>query len=85
MNRYHLVHVHGISLTTGPVSESYNEVRLRPIHDETQSCLSFRLTTNPVRAALPIATRYGNWVHQFNVLAGAPASQGRSGIRGAGA
>jgi len=29
----------------GPVSESYNEVRLRPIHDETQSCLSFRLLT----------------------------------------
>ena len=46
MNRYHLVHVTEFHYD-GPVSESYNEVRLRPMHDERQSCLSFRLTTSP--------------------------------------
>ena len=46
MNRYHLLHVTEF-IYDGPVSESYNEVRLRPIHDDNQSCLSFRLTTHP--------------------------------------
>ena len=45
MNRYRLVHATEF-IYDGPVSESYNEVRLRPIHDEKQSCLSFRLTTD---------------------------------------
>ena len=38
MNRYHLVHITEFAYD-GPVSESYNEVRLRPIHDERQTCL----------------------------------------------
>src|SRR5580658_4381962 len=46
MNRYHLVHVTEFHYD-GPVSESYNEVRLRPIQDDRQSCISFRLITNP--------------------------------------
>ena len=46
LNRYKLVHVTQFSYD-GPVSESYNELRLRPRHDESQSCLSFRITTNP--------------------------------------
>ena len=46
MNRYHLLHATEFRYD-GPVSESYNEVRLRPIHDETQSCLSFRLAHRP--------------------------------------
>ena len=44
MNRYRLVHTTEF-LYDGSVSESYNEVRLRPLHDERQSCISFRLTT----------------------------------------
>ena len=66
MNRYHLVHVTEFRYD-GPVSESYNEVRLRPIHDDRQSCLSFRLGITP--AARPVAYRDGfdNWVHQFNL------------------
>jgi transglutaminase-like putative cysteine protease len=36
MNRYHLVHTTEFQYD-GPVSESYNEVRLRPIHDERQT------------------------------------------------
>ncbi len=67
MNRYHLVHVTEFRYD-GPVSESYNEVRLRPIHDETQSCLSFRILTNPASRGTSYRDSFGNWVHQFNIL-----------------
>jgi transglutaminase-like putative cysteine protease len=67
MNRYRLMHTTEFAYD-GPVSESYNEVRLRPIHDERQSCLSFRLTTNPSSRGTAYRDGYGNWVHQFNVL-----------------
>jgi transglutaminase-like putative cysteine protease len=67
MNRYHLVHVTEFHYD-GPVSESYNEVRLRPIHDDRQSCLSFRLVTNPASRGTSFRDIYGNWVHQFNIL-----------------
>jgi transglutaminase-like putative cysteine protease len=67
MNRYHLVHITEF-VYDGPVSESYNEVRLRPIHDDRQSCLSFRLTTAPTSRGTAYRDSYGNWVHQFNVL-----------------
>jgi transglutaminase-like putative cysteine protease len=67
MNRYHLVHVTEFHYD-GPVSESYNEVRLRPVHDEKQSCLSFRLTTSPSSQSTSYRDSFENWVHQFNVL-----------------
>jgi transglutaminase-like putative cysteine protease len=67
MNRYHLVHVTEF-VYDGPVSESYNEVRLRPMHDDNQSCLSFRLTTAPASPAFSYRDALGNWVHQVNVL-----------------
>jgi transglutaminase-like putative cysteine protease len=67
MNRYRLVHTTDF-VYDGPVSESYNEVRLRPLHDERQSCLSFRLTTTPASRGTAYRDAYGNWVHQFNVL-----------------
>ncbi len=67
MNRYHLLHATEFRYD-GPVSESYNEVRLRPIHDETQSCLSFRLVTDPVSRGTSYRDAFGNWVHQFNIL-----------------
>jgi transglutaminase-like putative cysteine protease len=67
MNRYRLVHTTDF-VYDGPVSESYNEVRLRPLHDERQSCLSFRLTTSPSSRGTAYRDAYGNWVHQFNVL-----------------
>jgi transglutaminase-like putative cysteine protease len=67
MNRYHLVHATEFRYD-GPVSESYNEVRLRPIHDEMQSCLSFRLVTNPASRGTSYRDSFGNWVHQFNIL-----------------
>src|ERR1700691_4489800 len=67
MNRYRLLHSTDF-VYDGPVSESYNEVRLRPMHDERQSCLSFRLTTNPNSRGTAYRDAHGNWVHQFNVL-----------------
>jgi len=67
MNRYRLVHTTEF-IYEAPVSESYNEVRLRPIHDERQSCVSFRLITNPSSRGTAYRDGYGNWVHQFNVL-----------------
>ena len=79
MNRYHLVHVTEFSYD-GPVSESYNEVRLRPIHDERQSCLSFRLTTNPASRG----TAYRDALWQLGApiqhSCGAPPPEGRSRI-----
>ena len=67
MNRYKLVHVTQFSYD-GPVSESYNELRLRPRHDETQSCLSFRVTTIPAARAIGHQDFFGNWVHLFHIL-----------------
>jgi transglutaminase-like putative cysteine protease len=68
MNRYHLVHVTQFSYDM-PVSESYNEVRLRPMEDDRQSCISFRLVTSPSSRGLSYRDALGNWVHHFNVLA----------------
>jgi len=67
MNRYRLVHTTEF-VYDAPVSESYNEVRLRPLHDEKQSCISFRLTTTPGSRGTAYRDSHGNWVHQFNVL-----------------
>ena len=67
MNRYRLVHVTEFRYD-GPVTESYNEVRLRPMQADTQSCLSFRLTTDPDALVGSHADYFGNWVHRFNVL-----------------
>ena len=68
MNRYKLVHVTQFSYD-GPVSESYNELRLRPRHDENQSCLSFRVVTDPQAKCSGHQDFYGNWVHLFHILA----------------
>ena len=67
MNRYHLVHVTEFTYD-GPVSESYNELRLRPLHDERQSCLSFRIVTTPPSNGTFYCDAFGNSVFQFNVL-----------------
>jgi len=67
LNRYKFVHVTQFSYD-GPVSESYNELRLRPRHDESQSCLSFRVSTNPQAKAIGHHDFFGNWVHLFHIL-----------------
>jgi transglutaminase-like putative cysteine protease len=68
MNRYRIVHATQFSYD-GAVTESYNEVRLRPMQDDRQSCLSFRLSTDPESRVGSHADYWGNWVHRFNVLA----------------
>lgn len=67
LNRYKLAHATLFSYD-GPVSESYNELRLRPRHDESQSCLSFRLTTTPFSKPGAHLDYFNNWVHQFHIL-----------------
>jgi len=67
MNRYHLMHVTEFHYDA-PVSESYNAVCMRPMHDDNQSCLSFRLTTSPASRNTAYRDAFGNWVHQFNIL-----------------
>ncbi len=67
MNRYSLSHITEFTYD-GPVSESYNELRLRPRQDEAQTCLSFQVVTDPVARPLAHQDAYGNWVHRFNVL-----------------
>ncbi len=68
MNRHRLLHVTEFEYD-GPVTESYDEVHLQPIDDDFQTCVGFRLRTQP--AAAPAAARdyFGNWVHHFNVMA----------------
>ena len=67
MNRFQLVHVTEFQYD-GPVRDSYNQVRLQPMNDERQSCLSFRLTTSPPTQITSHRDAFGNWVHQFSVL-----------------
>src|SRR5580692_12114829 len=66
-NRYRLAHATVFSYD-GLVSESYNELRLRPRHDESQSCLSFRITTTPSSRPAAHLDYFDNWVHQFHIL-----------------
>ena len=67
MNRYSLTHVTQFAYDA-PVTDNYNEVRLRPLQDNLQSCLSFRLTTDPPAVTSTHVDYYGNAVHRFNVL-----------------
>jgi transglutaminase-like putative cysteine protease len=67
LNRYKLHHVTQFSYD-GPVSESYNELRLRPRHDDRQTCVSFRVTTQPNSRPAAHVDYFGNWVHQFHIL-----------------
>jgi transglutaminase-like putative cysteine protease len=67
MNRYRLAHVTEFHYD-GLVSESYNVVRLRPRDDDAQTCVSFKLQSEPAAHASAYVDQWGNWVHTFNVL-----------------
>ena len=58
MNRYRLATSPTFKYD-GIVSESYNDVRLRPRDDQWQSCLSFRLQTHPGVAG--VSAYLDNW------------------------
>lgn len=64
--RYRVTHQTGYRYD-GPVHESFNEVRLRPTSDETQTCLDFDLTIDPPATVIVFADYYGNAVHNFSV------------------
>jgi transglutaminase-like putative cysteine protease len=68
MSRVSILHVTDFEYD-GAVSESHNEVRLRPRDDSRQSCLSFRLSTRPASGGSVHQDYFGNWVHRFNILA----------------
>ena len=82
MNRYHLVHITEFHYD-GPVSESYNEVRLRPMTDDKQSCLSFRLTTIRPRSRSSYQDAFGNWVTPVQRAEGASPAEDRNRLGGA--
>jgi transglutaminase-like putative cysteine protease len=67
MNRFRLAHVTEFRYD-GIVSESYNVVRLRPRDDDTQTCVSFRMHTDPTTRTSSYTDQWGNWVHTFNML-----------------
>jgi transglutaminase-like putative cysteine protease len=54
----------------GKAHDSFNEVRLKPLEDATQSCRSFELRTDPGTQMRDYVDFYGNTVHYFDIMAG---------------
>ena len=50
-----------------PAHSSHNEVRLQPVEDDLQACLSFQLTTEPRTLPRTRLDYFGNVVHYFSV------------------
>src|SRR3712207_5654106 len=50
-----------------PAFDSHNEIRLQPMDDELQRCLSFNLATDPPANARARRDYYGNVVHYFSI------------------
>jgi transglutaminase-like putative cysteine protease len=61
-----------------PAYASHNEVRLQPIDDELQRCLSFQLSTDPPSTSRRRQDYFGNTVHYFSI----PGYHRRLVIRG---
>jgi transglutaminase-like putative cysteine protease len=61
---------HTTTLTySAPISEAYSEIRLKPLDDGGQRCLSFRIATQPPNdAILQYADDFGNDVRYFDWL-----------------
>lgn len=51
----------------GKAHDSFNEVRLRPVDDATQKCVSFDLRLEPVATPQEYSDFYGNTIHYFDV------------------
>jgi transglutaminase-like putative cysteine protease len=54
----------------GKAHDSFNEVRLRPVDDATQTCRSFELRVEPTTTIRDYVDFYGNSVHYFDVVNG---------------
>ncbi len=50
-----------------PVTESQNEVRVRPLHDEHQQVLSYELTSRPTLQVLPLPDYWGTTVEHLGI------------------
>ena len=61
--------IHHITNYEYPVAalNSVNEVWLRPLTDDRQSCLSFSLSTTPRAQPRPYTDYYGNTVYHFDI------------------
>ncbi len=64
--RFTLTHRTAYSYAS-PVHESFNEVRLQPVSDATQTCLAFDLSIDPPATVITFRDYYGNIVHDFGV------------------
>lgn len=53
----------------GPVTDSFNEVRLRPLSDPTQTCTSFELRLTPETNIREYDDFHRNRVHYFDLVA----------------
>ena len=52
-----------------PITEAYTELRLKPVHRNSQRCSSFSLVPEPRGATVAEhVDRFGNTVHHFDVL-----------------
>jgi transglutaminase-like putative cysteine protease len=50
-----------------PAMNSVNEAWMRPLTDERQTCLSFRIDTRPVSSPRPYTDYFGNTVYHFDI------------------
>jgi transglutaminase-like putative cysteine protease len=65
----HLRVLHRTTFTyAGKAHDSFNEVRLRPIEDDTQRCAEFKLRMTPGATPREYGDFYGNSVHYFEVI-----------------
>ncbi len=70
----HLRILHRTTFTyAGKATDSFNEVRLRPVHDAVQTCRDFKLRLTPGAVPREYDDFYGNTVHYFEV----PDSHGK--------
>jgi transglutaminase-like putative cysteine protease len=51
----------------GPVRDSFNELRLKPVSNEHQRCESFTVRVRPSVPVRHYEDFYANWVHHFEV------------------
>src|SRR5215207_4415013 len=65
----HLIH-RTTFVYAGPVRDSFNEVRLRPVDDPAQACRNFELRISPAGGDVrDYVDYYGNRVHYFDLAA----------------
>lgn len=64
--RYRITHRTAYTYAA-PAHESFNEVKLRPVSNEQQTCLSFDLTIDPPAPVIAFEDYYGNAVHDFGI------------------